>query len=175
MQTIADSARQPLTWTQPSALKQFYELRSGDVVVATLAFRSMWGTLATAQSGDGCWTFKRVGFWQNKATVRACGADAEHGMFRNDTWQGGGTLELSDGSRFRATTNAWLTKYELQTDAGETLVRFRLSAGLHLSADVEVQPAALTLRQLPVLVLFGWYLAVMLNMDSGAVAAVTSA
>ena len=41
-----------------------YELRAGDMLAATLRFRSSFGSFATAEDGDGCWTFKRVGFWQ---------------------------------------------------------------------------------------------------------------
>jgi len=34
--------------------KMEYELRAGAELVATLCFRSSFGTLATAQSTDGC-------------------------------------------------------------------------------------------------------------------------
>ena len=84
-----------------------YELRADDEVIATLRFRSSFGTFATAESADGCWTFKRIGFWKTKATIRACGSETEIAFFKNNTWSGGGTLELSDGRKFQATTNLW--------------------------------------------------------------------
>jgi len=46
-----------LEWKQPNALRKEYELRDGE-------------------SGDGVWTFKRVGFWQPRATVRTSGSEA---------------------------------------------------------------------------------------------------
>jgi len=39
-----------LKWLQPSAFKQEFQLRSGDDVLATLRFRSMFGTFATASA-----------------------------------------------------------------------------------------------------------------------------
>lgn len=55
-------------------VQQHYELCAGEALVAVMRLRSAWGTLATASSADGCWTFKRVGFWQNKASIRyRCG------------------------------------------------------------------------------------------------------
>lgn len=76
MPTIAELADQELSWSQRSSLlKREFDLRAGGTLVATLKFRSMLGSFATAEGGDGCWTFKRVGFWQNKATIRSCGSD----------------------------------------------------------------------------------------------------
>jgi len=64
MQKIAMQSNQALQWRQPHLFKMEYELHAGDELVATLRFRSSFGTLATAQSADGCWTFKRAGFFQ---------------------------------------------------------------------------------------------------------------
>ena len=174
MHKIADFSQQPLKWAQPTMLKMAYELRAGDELVATLNFRSMWGTFATAESVDGCWTFKRVGFWQNKATVRVCESDSDLAVFNNNTWTSGGTLEFAEGDKFKATTNFWMTNYEFQRDTGESLVRFKYGGVFRLSSEVEIMPAARALVQLPVLIMFGWYLAIMLYMDSGSVAAVVA-
>lgn len=51
------------------------------------------------------------------------------------------------------------------------LVHFHLSGVLHLSGRVEVHAAARALPQLALLVYFGWYLAVMLHMDSAGASA----
>lgn len=175
MQSIVDVAQQPLQWMQPSLLKEAYELRTGEALVATLNFRSSWGTLATAQSADGCWTFKRTGFWQNKASVRVCGMETDLAVFQNNTWSNGGTLTFSDERHFKATTNFWMTNYEFRTEADEPLVRFKYGGVFRLSAQVEILPAASGLAELPLLVLFGWYLAIMLYMDSASAAATISA
>ena len=94
-----------LIWRQPSATKDEHELRDGDQLVATLRFKSALGTLATAETADGCWTFKRVGFWHPRVTIRECGAEADLAVFRNNTWSDGGQLDLPGGRAFRANMN----------------------------------------------------------------------
>lgn len=170
MKKIAEMIGQELEWVQPSALKMKYELHAGEELTATLRFRSSFGTFATAESADGCWTFKRVGFWKTRATIRSCNSDTELGLFQNNNWSGGGTLELPDGRKLRATTNMWQTNLEFKTEAGETIVGFRVGGLVHLSAKVEIQPHAAAMSELPWVVMFGWYVAVMMYMDSASTA-----
>ena len=161
----------PLRWHRPSLLRAEYELKSGDVLVATLRFRSAWGTFATAQSGDGCWTFKRVGFWQTRVTVRPCDSDEEIATFRNNTWHGGGTLLLPNGRQYPANTNFWQTQYEFKTQTGESLIHYRNRGLLSMSADVAIRPEAQDVPELPWMVALGWYLMIMMQNDSSAAAA----
>ena len=89
-----------------------YELRTeGGEPAATLRFRSSFGSFATAEGADICWTFKRIGFFQTQVTIRACGSDDDIAHFKNNTWTSGGTLDLADGRTFQATTNFWQTKF----------------------------------------------------------------
>ena len=175
MKRIAGVIGRELKWVQPSAWKMEYELRADDELMATLRFRSSFGSFATGESGDGCWTFKRVGFWQTRATIRGCESETEIAMFKNNTWSGGGTLELLDGRKLLATTNLWQTNFEFKSETGEILVRFKTGGLVHLSATVEVQPDAAGMPELPWIIMFGWYLTVMMYMDtastSGTVAA----
>jgi hypothetical protein len=172
MRAISELSGKELQWVQPGLLKMYYELRAGDERVATLRFRSTYGTFATAESADGCWTFKRVGFWQTRVSIRPCGASHETAVFKNDTWSGGGTVEFPDGRRVLANTNFWQTNYEFMTEAGEALVEFRAGGWIRLSAQVEVDPKAATLAELPLLVTLGWYLVVMMDIDTGASAVI---
>jgi hypothetical protein len=152
-----------------------YALRDGDDTVATLRFRSAWGSLATGESADGCWTFKRVGFLQTRATVRSCDGDRDIASFRNNTWSGGGTLELPGGHRLKADTNLWMTTFSFSTEAGEPLVRFsKIGGALKLSSRVELLPAGAALSAAPWLMMLGWYLTIQLHNDTAAVTAVTA-
>lgn len=171
MRKIAELVGQQLEWVQPSVFKMHYELRAGDEVAATLRFRSAFGSFATGESADGCWTFKRIGFWQTKATVRVCDTDVDIATFKNNTWSSGGTLELSAGRKFLATTNFWQTNLEFQDELGGTLIKFKTSGLLHLSAKVNVEPNAVSLPELPWVVMLGWYLTVMMHMDSATAVA----
>lgn len=158
-----------LRWTQPSVLKMNYELRAAEEVAATLRFRSMLGTLATAESADGCWTFKRVGFLQARATIRSCGSDTEIASFQNNTWSGGGTLKLADGRTLLATTNFWRTHLEIQTEAGEVLLRLQTTGFWGTSADLSITPAGRNFPELAWVNLFAWYLIVLIQADAAAV------
>ncbi|HET6975283.1 MAG TPA: hypothetical protein VFI24_03095 [Pyrinomonadaceae bacterium] len=171
MKKISELVDKQLEWVQPSILKMQYELHADDQLAATLRFRSSFGSFATGESTDGCWTFKRIGFWQTKATVRACDTDADIATFKNNTWSGGGTLELSDGRKILATTNFWQTSLEFQDELGGTLINFKTGGLLHLSAKVTVEPHAFSLPELPWMIMFGWYLTIMMHMDSVAVTA----
>ena len=173
---IVELIGQELGWVQPRALKMEYELRIGDMVAATLHFRSSFGSFATATSTEGSWTFKRIGFWQTRATIRASGAETDLAFFRNISWSGGGTLEFPDGRKYPANTNFWATQYEFKTEAGESLIRYKkIAAMLHLTCQVEISELARNVAELPWMVSLGWYLTVMMQMDSAAVVAATVA
>src|SRR5512143_4092274 len=134
MMKLAEMIGQELKWVQPHALKMEYDLRTGEDIVATLVFRSSFGSFATAASADGTWTFKRVGFWQTKATIRASGGETDLAVFKNNTWSAGGTLELPNGRKYFANTNFWATQYEFKTETGEALVSYKKVGGvLHMS------------------------------------------
>jgi hypothetical protein len=175
MQKITELIGQELRWTQPHALKMDYELRARDVIVATLHFRSSLGSFATAVSAEGSWTFKRVGFWQTGVTIRAAGAETDLAMFKNNSWSGGGRLELPDGRKYPANTNFWSTQYEFMRETGEPLISYRHIGGvLHMSSLVEIHGLSKEVVEMPWLVSLGWYLTIMLHMDSaGAVIAAT--
>ena len=169
MQKITELVGQELQWTQPHALKMDYELRARDVIAATLRFRSSFGSFATAASADGTWTFKRVGFWHTRATVRAAGGEADLAVFKNNTWSGVGTLELPDGRKYPANTNFWSTQYEFKRETGEPLISYkRIRGALHMSSLVEIHGLSKEIVEMPWLVPLGWYLTIMLHMDTAA-------
>lgn len=171
MKSIRELLGQEPRWSQPHALKEEYELRIGEELAATLQFRSVFGSLGTAESADGRWTFKRIGFWQTRATVRAIDSDQDIAVFELRTWKHGGTLQLADGRRFQADTNFWMTKFEFRSEDGEALLKFsRISGVLHHSSLVEVGQSR-HLVEMPWLVMFGWYLTIMMHRDAAAASA----
>jgi hypothetical protein len=172
MLKITQLTSHPLKWVQPS-MKMEYELLTGETLAATLKFRSMWGTLAFVNSGDGDWTFKRIGFWQNRASIRATDSEEDLAVFTNNTWSNGGLLKFSGGKCYKATTNVWMTRMEWLTEDEQPLVAFKIGGFFKHSAEVEIMSAAARLPELPILVLFGWYLILMLHRDTAASAAAT--
>ncbi len=175
MQSIFTVANFDLKARQPNAFKMNYELLAGDELVATLHFRSGFGTFATGESTDGCWTFKRVGFFHTHVTVRACNSETDLAVFHNNTWSNGGSLVMPDGRKFPASTNFWATQYDFRTEAGIPLIHYKFEGILNITTKISILPEARQLAELPWMVMLGWYLLVMLQMDAAAGAAAAAA
>jgi hypothetical protein len=166
MKKIFDLVGRELIWSQPGALEMGYELRDRELVVATLRFRSILGSFATAESGDGSWTLKRVGFLESRVTIRESGCETDLGVFHNNTWDHGGTLEMRDGRKYLANVNFWATQYSFKTEMDEEIVSYRKIDGvLHMSAKVEIAAKAREIAETPWIVFLGWYLVVMMNTE----------
>lgn len=174
MKRLVESIDQELKWEQPSALTRDYELCGTEGQIATLRFRNSFGSLATAETVEGCWTFKRVGFFQTRISIRVSGSE-EIATFWNNTWRGGGTLELPGERSLKVTTNFWQTRLEFGAENSESLIRFEPGGILHAYSTVEIAPEAKeVLDKFPWLVCLGWYLIVLLRSDSAAVAFATT-
>jgi hypothetical protein len=168
MRTIAELTGGELKWRQRGNFKMDYELMSDGEVAATLRWRSVSGSLATAESADGCWTFKRVGVWRVKVTVRRCGSETDLAAFRYDSTSGG-VLTLHDGRRYPAYTTPRATSYDFRSDLGEPLIRLKSEGMMHHVGTVEILPAAgPALANVPWIVMLAWYLTVMTYIDEGA-------
>jgi hypothetical protein len=197
MRLIQEAADQELIWRQPSAMKQHYELRAGDEVLATLRWEKNWGSLATARTAEGAWTFKRAGFWQQRVAVWPAGEAREVATF-TPKWTGDGALVVAGGRTFRwAGKGFWgLEKFWQAGEDTPPLVGFKHQGAIRTEARVVLSPAAAVLpetvqlddlyrplppeamappsaplAELPLLVTLGFYLMVLEVMDSAAVAA----
>ena len=81
METLSKVAGLPLYWVQPDTFARWFELRAGENLVATLGWQTSCGTLAMAESGDGRWTFKRLGFLNPRVAVREAGSEIDIATF----------------------------------------------------------------------------------------------
>ena len=168
MKRLAEFAGGPaLVWTKPDWRTLRYELHHGGACIATLGFRSAAGSLATGESEDGCWTFKRTGFWQTRATVRQCGSNDDVGAVDLGVWTSGGVLALPDDRRYALAANLWSTRFTISTESGEPVVQYRLEVDtLHLSSVMEIEPSARDIEEIPWMAMLGWYIASQLHRDS---------
>ena len=171
MKRITDITGAELVWQQLSAFKREYVLLADEVPAATLKFDNAFSTLATGQSADGCWVFKRMGFWQVQTTIRECSSQTEVGVFRKNVWKGGGELQLPFGQIYQARTNFWQTEYALQTETGMLIFQARIGGVFHLSIALQIESTAVRLPYLPWLVLLGAYQIIMMRNDAAAAAA----
>jgi len=172
MKHLVDVIHNHPRWVQPRVLERAWEFQQGDDRVATLTFRSAFGSFATATSADGSWTFKRVGFWQTRATVRAEGGTEDLAVFEHNTWSGGGTLTLAGGRPVRVTTNFWQSKIEFLSADDDVLFRYLTEGFLRQESELEIMPSLVRMPEMPWLLLFGWYLVVMMHQDSAATAVI---
>lgn len=173
MKPVAEFAGNTLTWVQHKALERSYELRYGGEIVASLRFEKAFGSLATAKSVDGAWTFKREGFLKPRVTVRTPGSEANLAVFHQNI-SGGGILQFQDGRRYLwRCTSFWGSEWAFLTAEEHRLVQFRLNASLFRSgAQTSILASAADASLLAAL---GWYLLVLTAEETAVTAAAVMA
>jgi len=172
MKLLTNAASRHLHWTQTRLFDSTYDLCEDDEHFARLTFRTTFGSFARLETAAVAWTFKRVGFWRTRATVRQEGSETDLAAFEHATWTGGGSLKLADGRAIHVTTNFWHTRIEFQREDGTPLFRYETEGFMRLGASLEVLPAGAAMPELPWLLGFGWYLVVMTHHDSASQAVV---
>jgi hypothetical protein len=166
----AASAGQKLVWRQPHALRQEFELCAGDqMVLATLRWQTVLGSLALAATVEGRWTFQQTGFWRRTVTVRRAGEAAGAAFVPH--WNGSGTLRLVDGRTLRwRPGDIWLSRWSWRDASDTPLLTIGARRGvLRRAAPVTIAPATLTLPELDILITLGWYLLVLRSRETVAV------
>lgn len=172
MRRLNEVAGQELMWTPSKAAKKSYELCAGEEVVGTLSWQR--GSLAAADIADNRWTFKREGFWHPRVTIRVAGSETDSAIFRPG-WSGAGALELTPTRHIKwSAANMWHSQWDWQETDGRPLVHFKSHQGwTKQTGTVDIDPAAVALSELPLLVSLGWYLLVLLAQDTTATTAAT--
>ena len=171
-------AGRTLQWNQVHASPPTYEVRNDTTVVGTLTFRSGLGTFATAGTASGGWTMKRVGFFNTRVEIRPVGSETAIATFRQSTWGGGGTLELSGGRTLRADAHFWQSSFDVKDAEGRELVR--CTAGWSFFRDAGELALTQTSAALPETLLIAFltlYLVIMMRREAtaaGAAAAVAA-
>jgi hypothetical protein len=171
MRTLASIIDHELAWNQPGAFKSQFELRFGDELVGTLRFPKFLRSLAEAETGDGHWTFQRVGFWKKRTVVRVPESETEVAVYVPNTWKQGGTLEVENGGKILVEASRWKRTLHFKTEAGESLVDIKFRGTFRQSATVQMYRKALQVGALPWMVPLGLYLFIMMQRDAAAHAA----
>ena len=169
-------------WAQPKALERAFELRDGNRLLGTLQFPKSLGSLAVASLAAGEWTFKRVGFFRARVTVRSAGQEIDLAVYQPKGWGSEGELHFASGRSYLwKPANFWATRYAFVDGAGRPVVTFKpgseeskLSALFKFQALVEIDPSAGQLQELPLLVSLGWYLMILHHQDAASAGAVVA-
>ncbi len=183
MKSIKSSGEDQLNWIQPKAIQQIFELRGNEDLYAALIFPKSLGSLAEAEASNGKWTFKRVGFFNVSITIREVGKETDLAVYKPKRMSYSGSIEFANNKIFHwQSSNFWSTKFEFQDENNNTVVAFKsgieepkLKDWFKTQARVEIPELAKNLPELELLILFGWYLIIALQLDSSAGAVVAAA
>jgi hypothetical protein len=190
MEPITDHLALPLQWLQPKGMSRSYELYSGENLVARLDFQSAWGSLALAVTSAQCWTFKRVGFFNTRVTVRLAGStdtasreEAPDIAVYRPNWRGEGWIETAASRKvYWRPANFWASRFLISAEDGSPLINYQegvehphFADWFKTQAGVTIEYPARGIPETPMLILLGWYLILLQEEDSGAAAASTAA
>ncbi len=169
MRTIHAIGQPELIWTQPPKHKREYELRAGAEVVATLRWENNHSQVVAGEAAEGRWTFRRWGLLHQYGEARLSESEFEIARFQPH-WRGGGTLAFPDGQRFGlCPTSFWNAEWAWTTANNDILLRIkRESYRPQPKGRVDLLPGASDLPELSLLILFGWYLAILTANDATA-------
>lgn len=181
MKSLSHLNHTVLSCVQPKTFERFFEIRQNDEVVATLAFESKFGTLASAVTADGAWTFKRVGFLNPHITVR-CSDNEEDLAVYEPRLLGGGVLSFPHGLTMKwKPTSFWGGSWSFVLSDENVLIGFtsglehsKLADIFKTQATIDINPIPYVKKYLTMLAVLGMYLILMEREESGSVAAVTS-
>ncbi len=157
------NAGRELKWIHPEATRRYYELRSGDDVLASLAWDESDESAATAKAGDRSWTFRRLGFL-NPHVVALDSSGSQ--VFRFDaTMSGGGMGHASDGHLYRWFANLWRAEWGWMDSGQNDLIKFHRSFDVNekQEGNLELLDAGRDTSNLELLVLLGWYLIITIS------------
>ena len=157
MRSINEVASGELVWVSTGQELSF-ELRAGEEVVGRLQLdASQRGDSDTA---DQRLTLKREGFLRPHVNIRVPGSQDNVGIFRT-SWKKGGTLATDAGRQFRLRVPTLLKWQWTWTD-----IREKPLVHLKDEGTVIIEPDAAALKEVPLLIVLGWYLLVVWAQDA---------
>lgn len=185
MKSLSELEEGQAEWIQPKSFERSYQLKWRDEVLARLSFRSRTGTLATGETAEGRWTFKRVGFLNPRITVRSVGSEEDLAVYQPKFW-GDGVLSFKDGPVFAwRPANFWSTAWEFIDPEGTVTIAFQPGVEKERLRDIFRTQFTVTFHQIdriweaaPLLAILGMYLLILHQEDAaaaGALAATTAA
>lgn len=167
-----------LQWKRPRWLSASYELRVGDVLLATVNRIGTFRQHVIAEAEEQQWTFQRErqGLLARKFVIYpgAFEKRVESGSLLalaslQPGRKGTGTLNFSDGRTYNWTrTGSWRLTWSWVGPDGQVLLTMRKGRLL------EIAPAAASLPDLALLCLFGLYLILEKEADEAATTAAVS-
>jgi hypothetical protein len=150
-----------LNWVQPEASKQYYELREGESILATLEWKNTRSQDAEGTSGGRRLSLKRRGFFFHETAITEAESGSEIAVFK---FYGGdkGELKFRDGYKIRWKFEGLMeSRWYFTTEKGSELLCFSIpkakkNAGIRTMAVTEVL-RDMDDKSLSLLAVIGWY------------------
>lgn len=149
-----------MVWSRPGILRRELRLEAGSELLARLRWPKLFSFEAIAESGDGRWVIRhhRLGSLLGTCVMTEDGSGAEVASFKR-AWRHPSMLRLASGAEYTwARVGFWRRAHLWSSARQPGLIAFRPVFGLTRRFEMEVDPAARQIAELPVLVLLGAYL-----------------
>jgi hypothetical protein len=167
---LGESLLGELIWSRPRALRRDLVLEAGSEQLALLRWEKLFSLQATAICADRRWIIGRQGAVALKSQIvmREAKSDQAVATFER-SWRGAGVLRLAGGAEYRwQRTGVWRGTWSWSSALQERLVAFKSRHGVRTKIEMEVDPSARELDEVPVLVLLGAYIMAVLVARRGA-------
>jgi hypothetical protein len=97
-------------------------LKAGNLTLASLQFNSSFSSLALAETADGKWSFKQIGFCNQRITIWAQGQPSNIAIYQAQFW-GDNELRFNDGKTYMwKSINFWSTQWAFTKSNGELVM-----------------------------------------------------
>jgi hypothetical protein len=157
--SLRNSLYGDLVWRRPHVMRRDLVLEAGSEQLAMLRWEKAFSLQATAISADGRWHIGRKGAVALRMQVTVSDPTTDETIATFDRhWRGTGVVRFATGAEYRwQRTGFWRPRWLWASDTTERLLTFR-SHAFTSQVDMEVDPSAEKLAEIPVLVLLGAYL-----------------
>ena len=158
-----------LAWRRPGVFSRRLDLEAGSERLAGLRWEKWYSFEAVAESADGRWIIGRKGSVVSRDyRARDAASGAEVAAFTRN-WRGFGFARFASGAEYRWRHEGfWRRRYFWADADGRPLITFRTVFRLGRTYEMEADPAARPLDELPVLVLLGGYVMAMISASRSA-------
>ena len=165
---LRDALHGELVWSRPGLVRRELRLEAGSELIARLCWEKFLSFEAVGEAADGRWVFARhrLGSFRGTVTMREAETGAEVATFRRN-WRGTGALTFASGSEFTwERIGFWRPTFFWRSERHERLIAFKWVFAWRGRFDMEVDPAARDLAELPALVLLGGYVMALIAAQS---------
>jgi hypothetical protein len=164
MGRIVEYVGNELVWAQIDKTMG-WELRDKETVIGSLAAEGNFLSNASGKCEDGAWKFKRVGALKANISILGMNGEMEIALFKKNAFNRNGSILINKEKKFTINANFLMSEYNLTREKEPILNLSDVTRFPILSSKVKMAPNVMNIPELPWLVLFSWYLAIMQHFD----------